>query len=490
MLVLELLWYTHFASLRRYSSQDYSPYCGGVVINYGTHCLGSEWARIANEARNPVVFINPWFNDVPSASPNPADDSVLTGQFPPIAPAANSQNAVVFRTTYGTWYHPSFDGYSTGGASANPPFDYDKDKYCKNHNDVANTPKAGTANGVTAGTNLRLVGFGATTPGGDMQRNLKQGDFPLLSLATCNSSALYSGWDGAVAQTPDSYKWFPWTSTNVNNVAVRANSMICAGGAGYPVASCTGDSGGPVFIPDPADNPNADQVVGLVSYGKYYDNNDRLQGCNYKPRFVIRYTMDIFLYDDINKRYYTGTFPFSVQKKLSAYITWLIAKKPTMAGTAPRNRGGPFDEVQVNYYSYKGADKNGRLRFKWTSKKPYEQVSKYFQTGSYNATCDNKGIFDFEGAKNCTQGPFSSAIWKNAFWQVLSPTMSYYKNALTDMQKIIQKGIDDEDTVQLTIKNIEVWNGYGTKPNCVAGSGVNACKRLIRFCTNGLPDNT
>ncbi len=34
------------------------------------------------------------------------------------------------------------------------------------------------------------------------------------------------------------------------------------------------------------------------------------------------------------------------------------------------------------------------------------QVSKYFQTGSYNATCDNKGIFDFEGAKNCTQvGP-------------------------------------------------------------------------------------
>lgn len=40
----------------------------------------------------------------------------------------------------GTWYHPSFDGYSTGGASANPPFDYDKDKYCKNHNDVGQWP--------------------------------------------------------------------------------------------------------------------------------------------------------------------------------------------------------------------------------------------------------------------------------------------------------------------------------------------------------------
>lgn len=30
-------------------------------------------------------------------------------------------------------------------------------------------------------------------------------------------------------------------------------------------------------------------------------------------------------------------------------------------------------------------------------------MSKYFQTGSYNTTCDNKGAFDFEGAKNCTQ---------------------------------------------------------------------------------------
>ncbi len=228
---------------------------------------------------------------------------------------------------------------------------------------AANTPKAGTTNGVTAGTNLRLVGFGATTPGGDMQRNLKQVHLnaptssrdrscmthtrPSWTSVTpaaeivhvacvevaCLRSCLvhhantrlchllYSGlsalrrlvaagrlppaqpghlqqlralqrlgrrccagepsmphsmlgpaghckpppflhcpFPGCVPvpvsvhraslckqlpsamllQTPDSYKWFPWTSTNVNNVAVRANSMICAGGAGYPVASCTG----------------------------------------------------------------------------------------------------------------------------------------------------------------------------------------------------------------------------------------------------------
>ncbi|KAL4436860.1 hypothetical protein ABPG75_003999 [Micractinium tetrahymenae] len=180
-------------------------------------------------------------------------------------------------------------------------------------------------------------------------------------------------------------------------------------------------------------------------------------------RTYFEYAIDIFLYDDNNKRFYTGTFPFSVQKKLGAYLTWLLAKKPTLAGSTPKNQDGPFIEVQVNYYSYKGADKNGRLRFKFTTKKTYEQVSKYLQTGSYNTTCDNKGTFDFEGAKNCTQGHFSSAIWKNAFWQVLMPTMSYYKNALTDMEAIIQKGLDEQDTIQLSIKNIEVWNGYGVK---------------------------
>lgn len=35
----------------------------------------------------------------PAANPNPADDSVMTGQFPPIQPATDYQNAVVFRTS-------------------------------------------------------------------------------------------------------------------------------------------------------------------------------------------------------------------------------------------------------------------------------------------------------------------------------------------------------------------------------------------------------
>lgn len=43
-----------------------------------------------------------------------------------------------------------------------------------------------------------------------------------------------------------------------------------------------------------------------------------------------RYTIDIFLYDDNNKKYYSGTFPFSVQKELGAYLSWLIGKKPTL----------------------------------------------------------------------------------------------------------------------------------------------------------------
>ncbi|KAL4436861.1 hypothetical protein ABPG75_004000 [Micractinium tetrahymenae] len=272
------------------------------VINYGTrqapgaltgrliltaaHCLGGEWAprtppRVWNGNRNPIVFVNSRLNDAPSANPNPADDSVMTGQFPPIRPAANYQNAVVFRTTYGSWFHPSYEGYSSAAPTpTRPSLEMQTtllllDAQIGVPNQIpsmllpaANKAKAGLNGGTAAGTTLRLVGMGATRPGGDMQRNLKQGDFPLLDLATCNSSQLFLGWDesdGTVAQTPAQYLYFPWgDGRRINGNPVRANSLICAGGANYPVASCSGDSGGPVFLPDATDNANADEVVGLV----------------------------------------------------------------------------------------------------------------------------------------------------------------------------------------------------------------------------------
>lgn len=94
----------------------------------------------------------------------------------------------------------------------------------------AELPKLGVA-----GTNVTVIGWGATSEGGDQSNTLLQVTVPLISLTTCNQQ--YQG--------------------------IIDERQLCAGLPNGGKDSCQGDSGGPLF--EKVDGVNVQ--VGVVSFG-------------------------------------------------------------------------------------------------------------------------------------------------------------------------------------------------------------------------------
>jgi secreted trypsin-like serine protease len=88
------------------------------------------------------------------------------------------------------------------------------------------------------GTQLVVIGWGATQQNGKPVRDLRYADVPLVERATCNRPL---GYDDQI-------------STN----------MLCAGLAAGGVDSCQGDSGGPLTV----GAPGAPRLAGVVSWGE------------------------------------------------------------------------------------------------------------------------------------------------------------------------------------------------------------------------------
>jgi secreted trypsin-like serine protease len=90
----------------------------------------------------------------------------------------------------------------------------------------------------TAGRQLVVTGWGATSEGGGVVRKLQQVSVPFVTRETCNDPLSYNG-------------------------RITAN-MVCAGKAEGGQDSCQGDSGGP-FVDDPSGTP---KLSGIVSWGE------------------------------------------------------------------------------------------------------------------------------------------------------------------------------------------------------------------------------
>jgi secreted trypsin-like serine protease len=86
-----------------------------------------------------------------------------------------------------------------------------------------------------AGTNVTVIGWGATSEGGEQSTTLLQVTVPIVSQSTCNQQ--YQG--------------------------IIDERQVCAGLAGGGKDSCQGDSGGPLF--EKVDGQNVQ--VGIVSFG-------------------------------------------------------------------------------------------------------------------------------------------------------------------------------------------------------------------------------
>ena len=100
--------------------------------------------------------------------------------------------------------------------------------------------KPGDAQLYTAGTSATLTGWGLTAPGGRSSDVLLRGDLPIRSVSDC--VAVYPGF----------------------NVSFNACAGFSNSEASQPVGSCSGDSGGPLFIQSSDTGPTQ---VGIVSYG-------------------------------------------------------------------------------------------------------------------------------------------------------------------------------------------------------------------------------
>lgn len=101
---------------------------------------------------------------------------------------------------------------------------------------------------VAAGQPLEVTGWGATSEGGDAERNLLQATVPYVDNAVCNEPEAYNGSIGA--------------------------GMMCAGHRDGGVDACQGDSGGPL-VWKTEDGP---LLVGVVSFG---------EGCARKLKYGV-----------------------------------------------------------------------------------------------------------------------------------------------------------------------------------------------------------
>lgn len=103
------------------------------------------------------------------------------------------------------------------------------------HKPVRLATKAENPKLAAAGTNVTVIGWGATSEGGEQSNTLLQVTVPVISLATCNQE--YQG--------------------------IIDERQICAGLPNGGKDSCQGDSGGPLFTK--VDGQNVQ--VGVVSFG-------------------------------------------------------------------------------------------------------------------------------------------------------------------------------------------------------------------------------
>lgn len=92
---------------------------------------------------------------------------------------------------------------------------------------------------LNAGRPLMVTGWGATSEGGNVVRNLQQVSIPFVTRESCNDPLSYNG------------------KITVN--------MICAGVAAGGVDSCQGDSGGPLANDPSGPTP---RLAGIVSWGE------------------------------------------------------------------------------------------------------------------------------------------------------------------------------------------------------------------------------
>ncbi|MFO0736276.1 MAG: serine protease [Labilithrix sp.] len=104
------------------------------------------------------------------------------------------------------------------------------------HEPVRLVTKAAWPKLAAAGTDVTVVGWGATAEGGGMSNTLRQVTVPIVSTSTCNQQ--YEG--------------------------IIDSRQVCAGLPGGGKDSCQGDSGGPLF--EKVDGVNVQ--VGIVSFGE------------------------------------------------------------------------------------------------------------------------------------------------------------------------------------------------------------------------------
>jgi secreted trypsin-like serine protease len=109
-------------------------------------------------------------------------------------------------------------------------------------------PLAGADTSLKPGQPLEVTGWGATSQGGDVSRDLLKASVPYVENATCNEPASYHG------------KVLP--------------GMICAGYREGGIDSCQGDSGGPL-VWRTSEGP---VLVGVVSFG---------EGCARKLKYGV-----------------------------------------------------------------------------------------------------------------------------------------------------------------------------------------------------------
>ncbi|KAL4432395.1 hypothetical protein ABPG77_001694 [Micractinium sp. CCAP 211/92] len=515
--------YPWFVSLRLEPAVgDPRHFCGGFVVNYGNktnpgalsgkiiitaaHCLVDDPKTPMNAFKNPLVFVNPWSYDI--------YDNTFVGQFPPpgVTTALNDtdtySDATVFRTTYGSWMHPSY-GYLSKGAPTYDPVDKNNANYYNTvENDIAillldsqigapfqtptlriptaallskpPKPASGAVGAVPAGTSLRLVGMGNLKEQGSKVKkpdSLMEANLPLQSLDRCETN------DPVNAKTVSRPLGGPWPAFPYTN-----NSRICSGLPYGSYAACGGDSGSAFFIP--GDNAGDkvmgdDDAVGIESYSA-------AAACNRSPQILtdlatswpwiidtikgleatyFEYTMDIYLIDRKTKATFNGDLPQAVTENLQLKLGSVIAKKPNLAKTA----------VQVDFYSYK-PDKSGRIRFKWTSKKKWDAVSAYFNSGVYNATCVNNGVFDYAPAvgKACKGGPFGNATTTSGF--SLTP-VSMLVDTARQLEYEIRMGFYETylSSTDLQVKSILVSNGYASRPCDDKTSGIGGCYKFVSW---------
>ncbi|KAL4440607.1 hypothetical protein ABPG75_003608 [Micractinium tetrahymenae] len=176
--------------------------------------------------------------------------------------------------------------------------------------------------------------------------------------------------------------------------------------------------------------------------------------------------MDMESFDKDDGALFKKKLPSDVWLSMMKYLTAMIGKKPNRAGV-------PY---QIDFYSFK----SGRIRFKWTTKKTWEQVWPYFKKGSYNGTaCQANGVFEYRYATNdCKGGPFSPAIRPGT-----SPPMSFFAKTIEELENVIDSGWKYGSTYKLGVRKIVISNGYLKPPAAceMASSGPKACYKHVSF---------